>query len=138
MNKLKKVLGTREYIALTTDLWKNHKLEYFLVLTSHFFDNNLDYTSVIMSFRKFKKSHNADNLKGAMLDEINRFGISEKLVSITSDNEACVAKACKNLNLDSTYVSCMAHNFNLAVKNGVKIWEKADQQGKRILKDLNI
>ena len=31
-----------EFVALTTDLWKNSKKKYFIGLTAHFFDDELN------------------------------------------------------------------------------------------------
>ena len=37
-------------VALTTDLWKNKGLEHFIVLTAHFFDQQFNYVSIVVSF----------------------------------------------------------------------------------------
>jgi hypothetical protein len=45
-------------------------------------------------------------------------------VTITTDNEAAVALAGSNISQESKRISCMCHNLNLAIKNGLKIWNK--------------
>ena len=52
-----KILTKVTNVVVGTDLWKNRKKEYFLALTAHFFDNNLNYRSIIYSFRQFKGLH---------------------------------------------------------------------------------
>ena len=123
--KLRKLLSKQEYLALTSDIWKNKKLEYFLGLTVHFFDKNLDYRSLVLSFRKFKKSHHNGNIRSFILREIDYAGILDKVVSITTDNEATVSLACKDLNeKEISHLVCKCHNINLSVKNGLGLWKK--------------
>ena len=43
---MKNILSKVRNIAVGTDLWKNRKKEYFLALTAHFFDYNLNYRSI--------------------------------------------------------------------------------------------
>jgi hypothetical protein len=62
MNKLKNIISRVNFIALTTDLWKNKKKKYFLALTTHFFDDQLNYRSVVFGFRKFGKNHSLENI----------------------------------------------------------------------------
>ena len=50
-----------------------------------------------------------------------------KTVSITTDNEATVKKACSKLTSNCVGLSCMGHNINLAVQNGLKIWDKTNK-----------
>ena len=113
-----------ESIALTTDLWRNKNGYYFLVLTAHFFDKNMNYRSVIVSFRKFSTVHSSDKIKKFIIKELEKLNIKQKIVAITTDNEAAVKKATTSLTNRCERFSCMAHNLNLAVQNGLKIWEK--------------
>jgi hypothetical protein len=112
------ILSKQDYISLTTDLWKNKKLDYFLNLSVHFFDKKLNFNSLTMAFRKFKHSHHAPNIASFILKEINRLDCLDKVVSITTDNEATVKSACSDLTGDKRIVrvSCFCHNINLAVK----------------------
>ena len=60
-----------DFVAFTTDLWKNSTLSYFLGITAHFLDKRLNYQSLLVSFRKFAKSHYAQNLKSFIQKEIS-------------------------------------------------------------------
>ena len=93
VKKLKKLLGKAEFIALTSDLWKNKKLEYFLAITAHFFDRGLNFRSIIISFRKFRERHFAPNIYEFITKELERYLILDKCVSLTTDNEATVRRA---------------------------------------------
>ena len=69
-SELKNILLKANYLAFTTDLWKNKINEYFLALTVHFFDDNLDYHSLLFSFRKFSKLHFAKHIRSFIIKEI--------------------------------------------------------------------
>jgi len=113
-----------KFISLTTDLWKNKKLRYFLTLTAHFFTKDFKFNSIILSFRKFSKSHTAINITKFIETELMQLNVLEKVVSITTDNEASVAAAGSKIRDEISRVSCMCHNLNLVVKNGLKLWIK--------------
>ena len=72
-----------------------------------------------MSFLKFSKAQNITNF---IEIELNKLNIFHKVVSITTDNESAAAGS--NININLKRISCMCHNLNLAVKNGLKLWIK--------------
>lgn len=72
----------------------------------------------------FEKSHNSENIGKFLSKQLVKLNIEDKIVSITTDNEAAVAKACSKLGNSSVRISCMCHNLNLVVKNGLKLWIK--------------
>ena len=119
---LKKFLQKIDKIALTSDLWKNKKLEYFLTLTGHFLTKESNFHSMVLSFRKFAKRHTANNISEFINKELLKLEIKDKIVAITTDNEASVVLACSNLGDNIKRISCMNHNLNLIVKNGLKLW----------------
>ena len=45
---MKNILSKVANVALGSDLWKNRKKQYFLALTAHFFDENLNYRSIFV------------------------------------------------------------------------------------------
>lgn len=51
-------------------MWKNKKRKYFLSLTAHFFDNKLNYHSILYAFRKFGKNHTSENIKNFIKKEL--------------------------------------------------------------------
>ena len=60
--KLKEILLKVDSISLTTDLWKNKRDQYFLGLTVHFFDDKLNYQTLLYGFRRFSKIYFANNI----------------------------------------------------------------------------
>jgi hypothetical protein len=81
----------------------------------------------VLIFRKFRQRHNGPNIKQFILNDLDKLGILNKVVGITSDNENADKSATQNLN-DSKIVrvSCQCHDINLAILNGLRIWDKFD------------
>ena len=67
---LKKTLKKAQHIALTTDVWKNKHLSYFIVLTAHFFDDNFKYHSLKIAFKKLDGRHLSSNLASVITNEL--------------------------------------------------------------------
>jgi hypothetical protein len=122
MARLKALLSKIDKKSLTTDLWKNKKLRYFLTLTAHFHAKDYSFHSMVVSFRKFSKNHTAKNITEFINKELESLAILEKIISITTDNEASVVAACSKLSDKVKRISCFNHNLNLIVKNGLKLW----------------
>ena len=59
---------------------KNRKGEYFLALTTHFFDKQLAYKSLVISFRMFPSSHHSANITEFILCELRKFDVLDKIV----------------------------------------------------------
>ena len=102
-------------------MWKNRKLEYFLAITGHFFDKNYEYKEVMCSFRKFYGRHTSQNITQYINDQLLYLNILDKVVAITTDNEASVVSACTKLGENVLRISCMCHNLNLVVKNSLNL-----------------
>lgn len=123
IEELKVFLEKISFIAVTTDLWKNLKLEYFLTITGHFYLENFEYTSLILSFRKFSVAHDANNIRKFIIQELTRLNILNKVVSITTDNEAAVKSAGSKIGEHVKWISCLCHNMNLIAQNGLQLWK---------------
>jgi hypothetical protein len=75
---MKQILNKLKNISFGTNLWKNSKKEYFLGLTAHFFDDKLNYRSILYSFRKFKKAHYSSEIESFIKKQLGD-GILEKV-----------------------------------------------------------
>lgn len=75
---MKNILSKVVNVGLGSDLWKNRKKEYFLALTAHFFDDNLNYRSILYSFRQFKEYHFSNQIKPFIQKQL-RQALSEKV-----------------------------------------------------------
>ena len=61
--QIKQIFSKLNHISLTADLWKNKAKKYFLGLTAHFSDGELNYRNHLVGFRSFSKNHKAVNIK---------------------------------------------------------------------------
>lgn len=122
LKKLKDILKRVPMIALTTDLWKNKGLTYFICLTAHFFDEEFNYFSVIIGFRTIFGRHLSNRIYNFIKAELDYLEIPlENIVSITTDGGADIKSAINKFK-SIKRISCMAHNLNLIIKNGLKLW----------------
>jgi hypothetical protein len=114
------VLSDVDNISITTDMWKNRNNFYYICLTGHFCDQYFNTISTVISFRRFNGQHNSEQIKKFILNEIKKLKITEKLEAITSDSGSEIKKACSQI---SDRFTCLAHNINLILKNGLKLWK---------------
>ena len=121
MAKLKEFLLHIEHIALTSDLWKNKKREYFLTIIAHYLVKSFCYRSIVISFRKFYDRHYSQMIEAFLIKELDTLSIRAKIVSTTTDNEATMARTCRAIALR---FPCLAHFLNLIVKNGLQLWKR--------------
>jgi hypothetical protein len=75
-------------------MYKNKHLVYFFGLTLHFFDDDFNFVSLIIGFRKFSGRHQAYRLSKFIQDELNKLKINQ-IVATTADNAADIVKALK-------------------------------------------
>ena len=95
---------------MTTDLWENKGLEHLIVLTVHFFDQQFNYVSIVVSFEKFIGRHFAKRIEPFLLKEIKNLGLKDKTIAITTDNGTDI-KSAKTNGFGARF-SCLAHNLN--------------------------
>ncbi len=100
-------------------MWKTRNGYYFACITAHFFDNSYNYTSLVISFRKFSKRHLSQNIETFIKNELEKLEIESKVRAITTDNANDIKSAASKI----TYrFPCIAHNLNLIIKNSLKLW----------------
>lgn len=120
--KLRSVLRKVESLALTCDLWRSSQRTYYLSLTAHFFTEDFENMSIVLSCRRVIGRHVASTVERYIKFELDRLHIRpEQIVTITTDNGSDVKKATSSF-MFGDRVSCMAHNLNLVVKNGLCLW----------------
>ncbi|GJZ01288.1 zinc finger BED domain-containing protein RICESLEEPER 2 [Tanacetum coccineum] len=119
-------------VHLTTDAWTSScKRMNFMVLTTHFIDDDWVMHKRIINFRPIH-SHRGVDIGRALLECITGWGI-KNVMTVTVDNIASNDKALEYLveNLPTKYdngkhfhIRCMAHILNLIVKDGLKTYKK--------------
>lgn len=122
--KLRSFLSKVNFIALTTDLWRSSKRTYFNSLTGHVFTDAYESVPIVLGCRRIIGRHLSSTIERYLCFELNRLGITpDKIVSITTDNGSDVKKVTSSVKFGNR-ISCMAHNLNLVVKQGVRLWTK--------------
>ena len=132
-NQLKKYFSDIDYLALTSDFWKNRSNSHYLILTAHFLDEDFKLLSIIISFRNFNGQHLAKRIVKFVDYELIKLNINDKVVQTsTTDNAGDMKKSFKER---GTWISCMCHNLNLicqGVFNGKKLKQLANSSKNQI------
>lgn len=124
VEKLKSILPKLGPLALTSDIWRSSQRVYYLSLTCHFLNENYESQSIVLSSRRFSGRHWSNNIAQYLEFELNRLNIRpEQVVSITTDNGSDIKKATSTSKFGYR-ISCMAHNLNLIVQNGLCLWKE--------------
>ena len=121
--QLRETFKKIEHIALTTEIWMNSRRTHFLFITAHYYDDQMRYSSKVISFRRFHGRHLAVRLKAFITREIEKLNIMTRIVSITSDNGSDIKAATSSYRFGTRY-SCTAHNLNLTISTALDLWKK--------------
>ena len=89
---LKGSLQNAPSVCLTIDLWSNRQMKGFLGITGHFI---LDWTmqTVMIACKRFKGRHSAENIRLEYEEAISAYEISEKIMTIVTDNASNMTRA---------------------------------------------
>ncbi|CAI2191663.1 2516_t:CDS:2, partial [Funneliformis geosporum] len=78
----------------------------------------------------FSNCHSGFNMADAIMNVLNKYGLGEKALALTTDNASAMIVCGKYLsdelelefdNLAFSHYRCSAHVFNLAVSQGIKL-----------------
>ncbi|CAF2121014.1 unnamed protein product, partial [Rotaria magnacalcarata] len=121
--QLRTTLARINAIAITVDLWTKNRTS-FICLTGHAFNKVYESTPLVLGFRQFSGPHLSKSIKKYILYELKQLNIENKICAIVSDNGSDIKKAISEIK-PGQRISCIAHNINLVVKNGLGLWEKS-------------
>ncbi|CAF4130044.1 unnamed protein product, partial [Rotaria magnacalcarata] len=128
--QLRTTLAHVNTIAITVDIWTKNK-QSFICLTGHAFNKKYESIPLVLGFRHFAGPHKSKSIKKYILYELKQLQIEDKICAIVSDNGGDIKKAVNDIKPDQR-ISCIAHNINLVVKNGLGLWEKSEKKKKTI------
>lgn len=111
-----KSIGQAEYIALTTDAWTSASHQQYVAVTAHFVENS-KIKAVMLECIPDAQRHTAQNLADLIIKICNEWNITEKVVSVTTDNANNIQAAISLLKWKQ--VPCFAHTLNLIVQAGL-------------------
>lgn len=107
-------------MSFTTDAWSSRIFRSYMAITAHWIDADWNLKSTLLNFVRFYSPHTATNVKTLLLEELENWNISNKVMALTTDNgsEMVAGTTLLEAELDSApiHVRCMAHVVNVAVK----------------------
>lgn len=83
--QIKAKLTKAKYVSLTSDLWSRDTRS-FLALNAYWINEGGKLETVLLACERFTGRHSADNIAAKIKAIINRYGISSKVMAITTDN----------------------------------------------------
>jgi hypothetical protein len=111
---------SKSKISLTMDMWISITSLGILAVTIHFIKDNWQFDHFVLDVLYIPSPHNAIAIKNAIIEIVTELKIESRLISITSDNEAKMLAATREiktaLNLSEfSHYRCAAHILNLVV-----------------------
>ncbi|KAJ3684541.1 hypothetical protein LUZ61_013705 [Rhynchospora tenuis] len=132
-DKMKKIFRDISKISLTSDCWTSNTSVGYMSLTAHYVDANWKLQKRIISFIDLVPPHSGEVISDGILDCLMKWGIQDKVGTITLDNAssndraACILKSNfeerDKLHFGGLFfhVRCCAHILNLIVQDGIKV-----------------
>ena len=107
-------------VSLTMDMWTFISVLDILAVTIHFINDNWQFEHFILDILYIPSPHDSLTIKNTVLEIANEFQITDRLIGITSDNEAKMIAAANQIgeSLESQvfqHYRCAAHILNLVV-----------------------
>ncbi|XP_035837258.1 zinc finger BED domain-containing protein RICESLEEPER 2-like [Helianthus annuus] len=129
--RIKKMLRKVNMISLTSDCWTSNQTIGYMCLTAHFVDCDWKLNKCIIGFNELAPPHSGEVISDAILECLIKWGIQDKIGTITLDNASNNDRAAtilmhnfqvKNkLHFQGLFfhIRCCAHILNLVVQDGL-------------------
>ena len=131
MTQIKEKLHGVDDVGLTTDSWTSRSTQNYIAVTAHYVTQDYVLESCLLECFKFSDRHTAENL----YDELKRvtcdWQLSDKAVSITTDNAANITAAVRLTGWK--HLPCFAHTLNLVVHSGMAAMKPVHDKVKAIV-----
>jgi len=115
-------------IAVTSDIWSGKAKEDYLSVVAHFINADWQLKKRVLGLRLIDVSHNADNIAKRIKSVLAKYGILNKVFSMTLDNASANKNAMDKLKpILKEYLGadlflhqrCVCHIINLIVKEAL-------------------
>ena len=131
-NKLMQLLKTAQSISLTTDLWSSCSKHGYLGITATWINQDFEIVDVLLEISYFPAPHTAQAIAKTIKNIIQKWGIENRVMIVTTDNGANVVAAIREL-APIERLSCAAHTLQLAIGKGLKLIETLTTRVKHLI-----
>ena len=122
---VKEKLCDFDAVGLTTDSWTSRSTENYIAVTAHYVTNEYKLQSCPLECVKFSERHTAQNLSRELQRVVSEWQLTDKVVSITTDNAAKIT--------GWKHLSCFVHTLNLVVQSGMAALKPVHDKVKAIV-----
>ena len=77
---------TSQRVALTSDVWSSGTSHDYICICSHFIDKDWNVQKRLIGFKVMDEGHSREQIADKILQAINDFGVTSRIISITMDN----------------------------------------------------
>ena len=103
------------------DMWTSISSLGILAITIHYVNDNWQFEHFVLDVLYIPSPHDAQTIKNAILKITNKLNITNRLIGITTDNEAKMIAATRKVKESLEFSGfkhyhCIAHILNLIVK----------------------
>lgn len=116
--ELKSKLNAAIGIALTTDGWTSMNNQSFIAITAHYCNEESQLCSNLLGCFEYSERHTSANLADMLKSQCAKWGISDKIVAVVTDNAFNMVAAVKLCNW--SHIPCYAHSLNLTVTSSTE------------------
>jgi hypothetical protein len=133
-DKLKKELHSFDSkLSITCDIWTAKNQLSFFGFTVHYIDDQWEMQEKLLAFKYVQERHSGKNLATEVMNVLDSFEISERLLGVTCDNASNNTKMMAYLeeifkekypnagfSVDFNQIECIAHIINLGAQQILK------------------
>jgi hypothetical protein len=120
-------LPTGAKLSIALDCWTSPFHQAFMAVTGYFIDEDWNYREILLGFEPLHGTHTGVNLGSVLLDLLQKHGIKNRVLTVTTDNASNNSTLLKSIqdSLQSLVlpnqmpiirVPCMAHVIQLSLK----------------------
>ena len=117
---IKEKLEKAEFISLTTDMWTGCHNHGYISLSAHFVGDDWKMDHYCLQTREVISSHTAQNLAGEISCSLDEWGITDKVVMVTTDNGQNIKNAIIE-ELQYSHLCCVGHTLQLGIGKALQL-----------------